>query len=201
MNIIKFENETNEQANLTLKLRKASDSYYGGTAIMSDIEFAKELESLQQMEQASGYAYDISPTILVGATIVNALEKSEHEHPALSLDKVKYKDKEKLVDWLQDKVGILSWKMDGLTAIATYDDGKLSKVVTRGNGTIGSVITHNAVFFDGLPLNINYKGHLIVRGECTMTNDEFVRVNEEAGGIYENARQPGKCYHPDAGCK
>ena len=188
MNIKRIENETNEQAALSLKLRKASDAYYGGTAIMSDIEFDKELEKLQQMEQASGFVYDISPSISVGATVVDALEKSEHEHPALSLDKVKYKDREKLTEWLQDKEGVLSWKMDGLTAIATYDYGKLTKVVTRGNGTIGSVITHNAVYFEGLPLTINYKNHLIVRGECTMTNEEFVRVNDEAGGIYENAR-------------
>ena len=84
MNIKRIENETNEQAALSLKLRTASDAYYGGTAIMSDIEFDKELEKLQQMEQASGFAYDISPTISVGATVVDALEKSEHEHPALS---------------------------------------------------------------------------------------------------------------------
>ena len=92
------------------------------------------------------------------------------------------------MEWLRGKEGVLSWKMDGLTAIATYDDGKLTKVVTRGNGTISSVITHNAVYFEGLPLTINYKNHLIVRGECTMTNEEFVHVNDEAGGIYENAR-------------
>ena len=178
-----------EQAVLTKELAEASKAYYsGGIALMSDAEFDEKAERLRKLEEESGFAYDASPTVKVGAEGSKTLEKSEHEHPALSLDKVKYRDRESLKKWLGKRKGLLSWKMDGLTIVATYDGGRLTKAVTRGDGRIGSVVTRNASRFEGLPQEIPYKGHAVIRGEGVMTNKEFERVNAEAGGIYENAR-------------
>ena len=113
------------QDQLTLKLAKASDAYYAGLPIMEDAVFDGLMEELQELERASGFAWDISPTIKVGGDVVSGLTKVRHEDPALSLDKVKYKDRETLKDWLGDRMGALSWKMDGLTLVLTYEDGKL----------------------------------------------------------------------------
>ena len=190
MKVIEYVNlPDNEQSQLTMLLCKASAEYYGGgTPIMTDYEFDKKLERLTALENTNGFAYNNSPNVTVGAKIVDVLKKSKHEEPALSLDKVKYKDREQLLKWLGEKKGILSWKMDGLTVVATYDNGRLTKAVTRGDGYEGSDITHNAIYFEGLPVRIDYEGHLVVRGECTMSMTEFERVNAEAGGIYENPR-------------
>lgn len=176
------------QDQLTLKLAKASDAYYAGLPIMEDAVFDGLMEELQELERASGFAWDISPTIKVGGDVVSGLTKVRHEDPALSLDKVKYKDRETLKDWLGDRMGALSWKMDGLTLVLTYENGSLVRAVTRGNGEVGEDVTHNARFFDGIPLTIPFKGHLTVRGEAVMSQAEFDRVNEMAGGQYENAR-------------
>ncbi len=189
MKLKKFERTFDQQSLLTKQLADASKAYYGsGQTVMSDIDFDHKLEQLRKMEQASGYAYDISPTIKVGAEVVTELKKVKHESPALSLDKVKYADRDKLVEWLGDKEGIVSWKNDGLTVVATYNDGQLIQAVTRGDGVEGSDITHNALFFKGLPSKISCMGHIVVRGEAVMTNAEFERVNAISGGIYENAR-------------
>ena len=190
MEIVKFTNtETGRQAELTCRLANASASYYNsGIAVMSDIEFDRELELLRFLEKESGFAYDISPTVYVGAKVVSELAKDRHEFPALSLDKVKYANREDLKKWLGDKNAVVSWKMDGLTVVLTYDNGDLTKAVTRGNGEEGSVITHNALFFEGVPKRIPYYGHLVVRGEAVMPFSEFERVNAENDGIYENAR-------------
>ena len=189
MKIVKFKKNDSLQSKLTELLHDASVTYYnGGTPVMSDFLFDQTLEELQALERDSGFVYDISPSVMVGAEVVDSLIKSGHEQAALSLDKVKYKNREELESWLGDKMGCLSWKMDGLTVVATYDDGKLVTAVTRGDGYVGSDITHNAIYFHGLPLRISYKGHLVVRGECVMMRDEFNRVNEEAGGAYENPR-------------
>lgn len=191
MKTIKYDPNTSvgEQAELSARLAEASDMYYNsGETMMSDAEFDSEMERLRKMEEESGFAYDVSPSVSVGAEVSDGLAKSEHEKPALSLGKVKYVDREELVDWLGDREGVLSWKMDGLTLVATYENGRLEKVVTRGNGFVGSDVTRNARRFEGLPVSIPYDGRLVVRGEGTMTNAEFERVNERAGGIYENAR-------------
>lgn len=178
----------NIQRELTQELVKASEEYYNnGQSFLSDIEFDKKLEELSRLEESSGEILPGSPTQNVGVK-VEGLKTVKHEYPALSLAKVKYKDREDLVKWLGDHSGILSWKADGSTIVATYDEGKLKQVVTRGNGEEGSDITHNAKFFKGLPTKIDYKGHLVVRGEAMMTNAEFERINAECGGIYENAR-------------
>lgn len=182
----------NKQALLTEELIKASEDYYNhGQSSMSDLEFDKKVEELKQLEQESGIVLPNSPTQNVGAK-VEGLKLVKHEYPALSLDKVKYKDREDLIDWLGDKAGILSWKLDGSTIVLTYDNGKLTSAVTRGqDGIEGGDITHNARYFKGVPTSIAYKEHLIVRGEAMMSNAEFERLKEEAGGKYENARNLG----------
>lgn len=177
------------QKELTEKLRAASDAYYGtGTSIMSDHEFDRQLEQLRAMEAESGVIYAGSPTTNVGAKAVDYLKKSTHEQLALSLDKYKYEDREKLLGYLAGRDAFLSWKMDGLTVVVTYDNGELTSAVTRGNGEEGSVITHNARFFKGLPLKIPYAGHLVVRGEAVMTYKEFDRINSGLEEPYENPR-------------
>lgn len=189
------------QLELTKELIEASNAYYNsGISVMSDIEFDHKIEELKKMEQESGIVYSGSPTQNVGAIAVTKLEKVRHEYPALSLDKVKYKDKKDLITWLSQAPanadvshrlrdpGIISWKNDGLTVCVTYDDGKLVRAVTRGDGEEGSDITHNARYFVGLPQEIPYKGHLVVRGEAVMKTAEFERVNALSGGIYENPR-------------
>lgn len=178
-----------EQELLTEQLVEASKLYYNGQpAAMSDFEFDKKVEELKELEGRTGIIMAGSPTVNVGAPVVTELEKDHHEQPALSLDKCKYANREKLVQWLSGKPGNISWKLDGLTIVATYDDGKLVKAVTRGDGEIGSVVTHNAKFFKGLPLEIPYKEHMVIRGEAAMTHTEFKRINDLCDGIYENER-------------
>lgn len=181
--------DTSKQAILTRKLIEASKSYYNGmNSGMSDMEFDKLLEELSDMERTSGFTYENSPTIQVGATVVTELKPAQHAQPALSLAKEKYRDRENLVGWLADKPGVLSWKCDGLTNVLTYMDGKLVSSVTRGDGYVGSDNTHNAVFFEGVPTQIPFKEKLVIRGEAMMEYADFDKINEEAGGIYENPR-------------
>lgn len=178
-----------KQKELTKELVEASKAYYGGqTPKMSDLEFDRKLAELRQMEEESGIVYDGSPTKAVGATVVTELKKIRHEQPALSLDKVKYADRENLKKWIGNKQAIMSWKCDGLTVVVTYLGGKLIQAVTRGNGEEGSDITHNARFFKGLPQTIPYTEKLVVRGEAVMTYAEFDRINAEEDGVYENPR-------------
>ncbi len=178
------------QAALTRTLIQASEAYYNGNARMSDIFFDQEVERLKKMEEESGFVFEGSPTTFVGASSVTELKEVVHAHAALSLDKVKYKDRNDLIKWLKDGKddAVLSWKNDGLTVCATYEDGKLVQAVTRGNGIVGSDVTHNAIYFKGLPGKIAYKDHLEVRGEAVMSTAEFERVNALAGGKYENPR-------------
>ena len=184
------ETDKDVQAFLTRTLKIAAAQYYNtGTSAMTDYEFDRQLARLKDLEAEHGFVYEGSPTIAVGApVVVSELKKVRHEQEALSLDKVKYVERETLTDWLGNKQGILSWKMDGLTVVVTYDQGKMVQAVTRGNGVEGSDITHNARFFKGLPETIPDKRHIVIRGEAVMTYAEFDRVNEENGGIYENAR-------------
>lgn len=178
------------QALLTRTLKIAADQYYNtGAASMSDFEFDRQAARLKEMEIKNGFVYEGSPTIAVGAPVaVTKLKTVRHEQLAQSLDKVKYVERESLLSWLSDKPGMLSWKMDGLTVVATYDNGRLTSAVTRGNGEEGEEVTHNARFFKGLPEKIADKRHIVVRGEAVMTYAEFERVNAENDGIYENAR-------------
>ncbi len=190
------ENNTMDlQKILTDELIKASEAYYNGKdSGMSDIEFDHKLEELKQLELESGVVLPGSPTTFVGASVVSELKKVNHEYPALSLDKVKYKDREDLINWLKGAgnedfgCAVMSWKADGVTCQLTFENGKMIQALSRGDGIVGSDITHNARFFKGIPKTIDYTGHLVVRGEAIMRTTEFERVNALAGGIYENAR-------------
>ena len=180
---------------LTEELIKASEAYYNGKdSGMSDLEFDRKVEELRKMEQESGVVLPGSPTVSVGASVVSELKVVRHKYPALSLDKVKYKDREDLIKWLNDAgdvdfgCAVVSWKCDGLTTVLHYMDGRFVQAVTRGDGIEGSDITHNARFFKGVPETISYKGYLVVRGETVMEHAEFERINALAGGTYENAR-------------
>lgn len=130
-----------------------------------------------------------SPTINVGYEVLSDLIKEAHPERMLSLDKTK--DPEQLVSWLGNQKGILSWKLDGLTIVLTYRDGKLYKAVTRGNGQVGEVVTNNAKTFINLPLNIDFKGELVLRGEAVISYDDFEKINEsiaDESSKYKNPR-------------
>lgn len=171
-------------------LNKASAAYYSGAdLIMSDREFDELYDELAALEKKHGIRLPGSPTQKVGTAPTGPLEKVQHEKPALSLNKTK--DPDELTKWLSDKEGILSWKLDGLTIVATYQHGKLSLAATRGNGITGEVITHNAICFHGLPKEIPYDGKLVIRGEAVMYYDEFNRINNalpEGMEPYKNPR-------------
>jgi len=179
------------QRELTDLLKKAAESYYAkDMEIMSNFEYDELYDELVKLEEDSGITLAGSPTVNVGYAAVDALPKQAHEQAMLSLDKTK--DREMLRDWLNGETGLLSWKMDGLTVVLTYDDGALTQAVTRGNGEIGEVITNNARTFINLPLHIPYKGHLTLRGEAVISYSDFEQINEEieAKALAEN--NPGE---------
>ncbi len=144
---------------------------------MSNREYDGLYEELQALEQETGVVLADSPTVKVGYEAVDELPKEHHESAMLSLDKTK--DREELQDWLQGHEGVLSWKLDGLTIVLTYSQGKLLKAVTRGNGEIGEVVTNNARTFCNIPLAIPFKGQLVLRGEAVITYSDFQRINSE----------------------
>ena len=147
---------------LTGVLREASRAYYAkDREIMSNFEYDRLYDELERLEQETGVILADSPTVSVGYEAVEELPKERHESPMLSLGKTK--SREELGEWLQDKEGLLSWKLDGLTIVLTYQGGRLVKAVTRGNGEIGEVITNNARTFKNLPLAIAFQGELILR--------------------------------------
>lgn len=171
-------------------LNKAADAYYNqDTEIMSNFEYDALYDELVALEKETGIILENSPTQRAGIVAVSKLKKVKHEYPALSLDKTK--DRDVILKWLGDKDGCLSWKMDGLTIVATYDSGKLEKAVTRGDGYVGEDITHNAVHFKGLPRKISYNKKLIVRGEAVLSYAEFNRIQtllSDASAKYKNPR-------------
>lgn len=178
MEIIKYENQTDELAILTKKLYNAANTYYNeDTEVMSNAEYDELFDKLKQMENELNKYYDISPVRNVGSPVTSKLKKDKHEYPALSLDKSK--NIEDIIAWAKQMETVLSWKLDGLTIVATYNKGKLVKAVTRGNGEIGEIITHNAKYFKGLPQNIPYQDKLVIRGEATISYNEFNRINEQ----------------------
>ena len=171
-------------------LNEASKAYYAeDVEIMSNFEYDKLYDELVALEEETGTVFANSPTQNVGYEVVSELPKEKHPSPMLSLNKTK--DVDELVSWLGDKVGLLSWKMDGLTVVLTYEGGKLVKAVTRGNGEIGEVITPNAKTFVNLPSSINYKGMLTIRGEAIITYSDFEKINSEIEDVdakYKNPR-------------
>jgi DNA ligase (NAD+) len=171
-------------------LNKAGKSYYSeGQEIMSNYEYDALYDELKKLEEETGCVLSSSPTVNVGYEVLSELPKERHDSPMLSLDKTK--DREALRDWLGEQKGVLSWKLDGLTIVLTYEDGKLSKAVTRGNGEIGEIITNNARVFKNVPVTIPYKGKLVLRGEAIITYSDFNRINEEIPEMdakYKNPR-------------
>lgn len=171
-------------------LNEASKAYYAeDREIMSNFEYDRLYEELEGLEKETGIVLSGSPTVSVGYESVEELPKERHESPMLSLGKTK--NREELKDWLQGKEAILSWKLDGLTVVLTYRNGALFKAVTRGNGEIGEVITGNARTFKNIPLNIAFKGELVLRGEAVITYSDFEKINEEipeAEAKYKNPR-------------
>ena len=171
-------------------LNEASKAYYAeDREIMSNFEYDRLYEELEGLEKETGIVLSGSPTVSVGYESVEELPKERHESPMLSLEKTK--SREELKDWLQGKEAILSWKLDGLTVVLTYRNGELFKAVTRGNGEIGEVITGNARTFKNIPLNIAFKGELVLRGEAVITYSDFEKINEEipeAEAKYKNPR-------------
>ncbi|MCL2051702.1 MAG: NAD-dependent DNA ligase LigA [Lachnospiraceae bacterium] len=175
---------------LTETLSAAARAYYAeDREIMSNYEYDKLYDELSLLEKETGFSLSNSPTQYVGYEAVLELPKERHEKPMLSLGKTK--NREELKDWLKDKQGILSWKLDGLTVVLTYNDGKLAKAVTRGNGEIGEVVTGNARAFLDLPLTIPFKQELVLRGEAVITYSDFTQINEalpETEELYKNPR-------------
>ena len=170
MKILEKQKELNE------KLKLAAKAYYvDGKEIMSNYEYDNLYNELKNLEKETGVIFSDSVTQNVGFEVLSNLKKEKHPSKMLSLDKTK--DKEVLKKWLGDKEGVLSFKLDGLTIVAHYNNGQFQKAVTRGNGTIGEIITHNAKFFKGLPLQIPFKDKLVIRGEALMKYSEFERIN------------------------
>lgn len=171
-------------------LNEASAAYYDeASEIMSNYEYDALYDELESLEKETGYTPLNSPTKNVGYTVQSELPKERHRSRMLSLDKTK--SREELAAWLGDYEGILSWKLDGLTVVLTYEGGELVKAVTRGNGDIGEVITPNARVFVNVPKHIPYKGHAVIRGEAVITYEEFDRINEaidDADAKYKNPR-------------
>lgn len=161
---------------LVEKLNQAAKAYYNGQeSPLTDKEYDALYDELLKMEKETGIILPDSPTQRVGFQIVSELKKVAHEYPALSLDKTK--DRDALKKWLGTQIGILSWKLDGLTAVATYDNGHLIRLVTRGDGDMGEDVTHNAKYIEGLPMQIPYDGHLVVRGETLISYPDFEKIN------------------------
>ena len=185
-----MENKRKQMEELVAYLNKAARVYYQeSNEIISNQEYDKLYDELESLEKELGITMSNSPTVNVGYEVVSNLPKEQHPSPMLSLDKTKSVDD--LKAWLGDKEGLLSWKLDGLTIVLTYEDGRLSKAVTRGDGTTGEVITNNARVFDNIPLTIPEKGRVVIRGEAVISYEEFERINrtiEDVEAKYKNPR-------------
>ena len=172
------------------ELLAASRAYYQESCeIMSNFEYDRLYDELLELEKETGTGLAGSPTQKVGYEVLSELPKEAHEAPMLSLDKTK--EVPVLQEWLGSQKGLLSWKLDGLTIVLTYEGGELVKAVTRGNGEIGEVITNNAKVFSNVPLRIPYQGQLILRGEAIIKYSDFARINEEIEDVdakYKNPR-------------
>ena len=171
-------------------LKEASRAYYAeDREIMSNLEYDALYDELVKLEEETQMVLAGSATTTVGYEAVDELPKEAHESPMLSLDKTK--DREVLRGFIGEHKTLLSWKMDGLTVVFTYNQGSLQKAVTRGNGVVGEVITNNARVFDNVPLKIPYQGELTLRGEAIITYSEFEKINseiEEVDARYKNPR-------------
>ena len=183
-------NDIDRMKQLIVRLNEAAKAYYAeDREIMSNLEYDRLYDELASLEEKTGLILTQSPTQSVGYEAVDELPKERHESPMLSLGKTK--SREELADWLNGQKGLLSWKLDGLTIVLTYRDGKLFKAVTRGNGEVGEVITPNARTFVNLPLQIPFQGELILRGEAVISYEDFEHINakiEDVDARYKNPR-------------
>ena len=183
------ENKMDRMRELVLLLNKASEAYYAkNEEMISNFEYDALYDELTGLERELGVTMANSPTVQVGYEAVEELPKERHEIPMLSLAKTKSRDE--LREWLNDREAVLSWKLDGLTIVLTYADGKMQKAVTRGNGEVGEVITNNAKVFRNLPLTIPYKGELILRGEAVITYSDFERINRVIDDVQAKYKNP-----------
>ena len=175
---------------LVKKLNEASKAYYqDASEIMTNYEYDALYDELVDLEKETGVVLASSPTVNVGYEVLTELPKERHEKPMLSLDKTK--DVQALKEWVGNHETVLSWKLDGLTIVLTYENGKLSKAVTRGNGEVGEVITNNAKVFKNVPLSIAHQGELVLRGEAVITYSDFEKINadiEDVDAKYKNPR-------------
>lgn len=174
---------------LTDILNKAAQAYYvEDKEIMSNFEYDRLYDELEELERTTGIILADSPTVKIGYEAVEELPKERHESPMLSLGKTK--SREELQEWLQGNAAILSWKLDGLTVVLTYNEGKLVKAVTRGNGEVGEVVTANARTFRNLPLTIPFQGKLVLRGEAVITYSDFEKINSEIEDVEAKYKNP-----------
>ena len=185
-----MDKKLNRMKELIEILNNASRLYYQySTPIMTDFEYDKLYDELEKLEKETNTVLSNSPTQNVEPEAIDSLVKVEHPAPMLSLSKTK--SISELASFLENQEGLLSWKLDGLTIVLTYKDGKLSSGVTRGNGIIGEVITENVKKFKNIPLTIPYKGTLVVRGEAVIKYSDFNKMNEELdddSSQYKNPR-------------
>ena len=184
------EEKTKRMQELVDVLNKAGKAYYqDAEEIMTNYEYDTLYDELKELEKELGITLSNSPTVNVGYEVLSELPKERHDSPMLSLDKTK--NVEELKEFAGNQKVVISWKMDGLTIVLTYRDGQLVKAVTRGNGEVGEVITNNAKVFKNIPLQIAYKGELIIRGEAIIGYKDFEKINEEiaeADAKYKNPR-------------
>ncbi|MDR1547083.1 MAG: NAD-dependent DNA ligase LigA [Hungatella sp.] len=174
---------------LVAVLTAAGKAYYQESReIMSNFEYDRLYDELKELEEETGIILSQSPTQNVGYQVLSELPKEAHETPMLSLDKTK--STESLKEWLGGQTGVLSWKLDGLTVVLSYNHGTLQKAVTRGNGEIGEVITNNAKVFSNIPLNISHQGELVLRGEAVIKYSDFNRINEEIEDVAAKYKNP-----------
>ncbi|MCH5252114.1 MAG: NAD-dependent DNA ligase LigA [Lachnospiraceae bacterium] len=174
---------------LVSELNEAAKVYYQGQdEIMSNYEYDKLYDELVKLEEKTGVVMSASPTIHVGYETISELPKEAHIAPMLSLDKTK--EVAVLVDWLGEQKGLLSLKLDGLSVILTYENGRLSKALTRGNGEVGEVITNNARTFVNIPERISFDGRLVVRGEALIRYSDFEVLNNQTTEISEKYKNP-----------
>lgn len=191
MTDLKNKKEKIEQMqNLIVLLNQASKAYYQESReIMPNHEYDRLYDMLEALEKETGVTLSKSPTTRVGYEVLSDLPKEKHPQKMLSLDKTK--DVEQLKSWLGDQEGVMSWKLDGLTIVLTYEEGKLVKAITRGNGEVGEVITANARAFSNLPVSIPFKERLVLRGEAVISYPDFEKINEtitDEGAKYKNPR-------------
>ena len=185
-----MEQKKQRMQELVQLLNQAGKAYYqDAKGIMSNHEYDRLYDELLVLEQELGITMANSPTVNVGYEVLSELPKERHEKPMLSLDKTKETDR--LKEFVGEKKAVISWKLDGLTIVLTYENGELKKAVTRGNGEVGEVITNNAKVFQNVPLRIAYRGELILRGEAVIGYRDFEKINEEIEDVdakYKNPR-------------